>query len=220
MQEMSQEPGPWLRVIGVAPDLVSGIESRPEVVYTPHTQSANAWMDLVVRSRPGVTPSAEAVQDILRDLDPDVSIYASTSVAEAVAAARAPSRFFTALLGGFSLVALVLALMGFYGVTAYAFRQRRRDVAIRVVLGADRGTVQRTFVGGTLLTLLAGILAGMVGGRFLGTFLQDQLHGVQPNDVLSILGITALFAMASLLAAWIPARQAAGMDPMTVLREE
>jgi predicted permease len=220
MREMSQEPGPWLRVVGVAPDVVSGIGSHPEVVYTPHAQSANAWMDLVVRSRPGVTPSAQEVENILGDLDPDVPIYASTSVAEAVATARAPSRFFTGLLGGFSLISLALALMGFYGVTAYAFRQRRRDVAIRVVLGADRGTVERTFVRGTLLTLLVGTLAGMGGGRYLGAVLQDQLHGVEPNDAISILGIAGLFAAASLLAAWIPARQAAGVDPMTVLREE
>jgi len=217
---MAEEPGPWLRVVGVAPNIVSGIGSPSEVVYTPHTQSANAWMDLVVRSRPGVIPSQETVESILRDLDPDVPIYVSTSVAEAVAEARAPSRFFTALLGGFSLISLALALMGFYGVTAYAFRQQRKAVAIRVVLGADRGRVERAFVRGTLLTLLAGILAGMVGGRYLGTVLQDQLHGIQPNDVLSILGITVLFATASLFAAWIPARQAAGVDPMTVLREE
>jgi len=220
MQEMSQKPGPWLRVMGVAPNVVSGIGSRPEVVYLPHTQSANAWMDLVVRSRPGVTPSFEAVQNILRDLDPDVPIYAFASVAEAVAEARAPSRFFTALLGGFSLISLALALMGFYGVTAYAFRQRRRDVAIRVVLGADRGTVERTFVRGTLLTLLVGILAGLAGGRYLGMVLQNQLHGVGPGDLLSVLGVTGLFAAAALLAAWVPARQAVGVDPMSVLREE
>jgi predicted permease len=220
MREMTQEPGPWLRVVGVVPDVVSGIDSHPEVVYTPHTQSANAWMDLVIRSRPGSTPSVADVQDILRDLDPDVPIYESTSVADAVATARAPSRFFTGLLGGFSLVSLALALMGFYGVTAYAFRQRRRDVAIRVVLGADRGVVERSFVRGSLPTLSVGMVAGLAGGRYLGTVLQDQLHGVQPDDLLSIMGVSALFAVASLLAAWIPARQAAVVDPMTVLREE
>jgi predicted permease len=220
MRDMSEEPGPWLRVIGVAPDIVSRIDPWPEVVYLPHAQAANAWMDLVIRSRPGVPPSTRAVQDLLRDLDPDVPIYASISVAEAVDEARAPARFFTAILGGFSLVAFALALVGFYGVAAYAFRQRRRDVAIRVVLGADRGVVERAFVRGTLLTLLVGVLLGVAGGRYLGSVLQSQLHGVAPDDLLSAMVVTALFAATAVLAAWIPARQAAGVDPMTVLREE
>lgn len=220
MLEMSEEPGPWLSVIGVAPDIVSGIESPTAVVYLPHTQAANAWMDLVVRSQPGVRIEPEAIEDILHDLDPDVPIYASRVVAEAVAAARAPSRFFTALLGGFSLISLALALLGFYSVTAYAFRQRRRDVAIRVVVGADRGSVEGAFVRGTLFTLLLGMLGGIAGGRYLGIVIQNQLHGVAPNDLISILAVTGFFAAAALLAAWIPARQAAGVDPMTVLREE
>jgi predicted permease len=220
MQEMEEETGPWLRVIGVAPDIVARIEPRPEVVYLPHAQAANAWMDLVIRSRPGTVPSPEAVQGILRDLDPDVPVYESTSIAQAVSRARAPARFFTGLLGGFSLVAFALALIGFYGVAAYAFRQRRRDVAIRVVLGADRGVVERAFVRGTLLTLLVGLAVGIVGGRYLGTALQGQLHGVAPTDILSTVVVTVLFATTAVLAAWIPARQAAAVDPMAVLREE
>jgi predicted permease len=220
MPDMEEEPGPWMTVVGVVPDVADGIGGARPTLYVPYAQAPSAWMDLLVRRRPGSPHPAEEVRAIVRDLDENTPLYEETDVAVAVHGARAPSRFFAALLGGFSLFSLALALVGLYGVAAYAGRQRRRDLAVRIALGASRGSVEWLFVRGSALTIVAGLTAGLLGARALGAALRGQLHGVDAHDPAMLLAVAAAVAVTAVLAVWIPARAAARLEVSTILRDE
>jgi putative ABC transport system permease protein len=139
---------------------------------------------------------------------------------EAVGTALAPTRFLATLLAGFSTFALLLAVLGLYGVIAYAARQRRRDVAIRIALGADRAEVAGLFLRQGMRVALAGVVLGTAGGYLLGRALAGQLHGVAPGDPATHAALAALLLVTAAAAVWIPARRAAAAEPMRVLREE
>jgi ABC-type antimicrobial peptide transport system permease subunit len=162
----------------------------------------------------------EGVEAVLRDLDPEIPFYSVTDMEEAVALSRAPSRFLAVLLGGFAAFAALLACLGVYGVVAYAVRQRRRDVAIRMAIGAGGGAVQGLFLRQTAGVVAVGLAAGVAGGRTLGAALEDLLHGVRAGDPVTFAAVTTLLGVTTLVAIWLPARRAAATHPMEVLREE
>ncbi len=220
MPEQTETPGRWLTVVGVVPDVVDGVEGARPTVYVPFRQAPLAWMVLVVRTGPRAVDLTKAVQSTLHGLDPDVPVYSHRTLTRAVAQARAPARFFAGLLGTFSGFALLLAVMGMYGVSAYAARLKRREVAVRMALGARRESVERLFVRRGMGVVAIGLAAGALGGQVLGRQLNGQLYGVSGNDAVTAVGVAALLVLASLLAAWIPARRAARADPSRILREE
>ena len=131
-----------------------------------------------------------------------------------------PQRVTAWTLGIFGGVALALALVGIYGVMAYAVSERRREIGIRVAFGARRADVMRLVVGeGALLVALA-IALGLAGAWVATRLIAKQLYGVAPNDPLTFAGATALLAAVALAACWIPARRAARVDPMVAMRNE
>ncbi len=215
------EPGEWVTVIGVVGD--ADYDSRVEddgQVYTPLRQSETAWMDVIVKSRPGAGPVVRAVAGVVASLDPEIPFADAVTLDELVANATAPTRFTAGALVVFAGFAALLAVMGLYGVVAYAARQRRRDVAVRMALGADSGQVTGLFVRQGLVVVMAGVAAGLLGGFALGRGLVDQLHGVAPSDPLTHGVVAVGLLAAAALAVWVPARTAARVDPMGVLREE
>ena len=216
---MGGGPSDWLTVVGVVPDVVTSLEGAGPMVYTAHEQAPSLWMSVVLRTRPGGGEVMDRVADAVHELDPEAPVYAAIDVGDAADRVLEAPRFFAVLLGGFSLFALGLATLGLYGVVAYATRQARRDVAIRMALGAQGGAVQRFFVRQSLVTLALSLGLGAAGGRVLGGALEGQLHGVEPGDPGVILGVSVVLGLASVLAVWLPAREAARTDPMGVLRE-
>jgi ABC-type antimicrobial peptide transport system permease subunit len=130
------------------------------------------------------------------------------------------SRVTAAILGLFGLVAVALAALGVYGVSAYVMTRRTREIGIRMALGARPGQVRRLALADTLTPVGAGIVAGSIGALAVGRFIQGLLYGVQPNDPVSFGGAVLTLSLAVLSAAWIPARRASRLDPNTVLREE
>ena len=214
-------PPPWHRVVGVVSDIqreVGGTEAGD--LYRSYRQAGPFWMNVMVRTQPGAPSVVPRIEGILRDLDPEVPLSEVLQLEEAVGDARAPTRFLAGLLGGFSGFALLLAVLGLYGVIAYAARQRRRDVAIRMALGADRATVIRLFVAQGLTLSCIGVALGMAGGYVLGRALEGQLHGVSPGDPATHVTLAGVLLLTALLAVWVPARRAAEAEPMGVLREE
>ncbi len=220
MPDMEERTGPWLTVVGVVPDLADGVSGSRPTVYVPYAQAPSAWMDLVIRRRSGMPGLSEEVRTLVRDLDENTPIYEAADIPAAVARARAPSRFFAALLGAFSAFSLVLAVVGLYGVAAYAARQRRRDLAVRMALGARRGSVQALFLRDAAGTVALGLVVGLAGGRALGNALAGQLYGVRPDDVATALAVAVVVGVTALLAVWLPARGASRLDVSTILREE
>ncbi len=129
-------------------------------------------------------------------------------------------RFTTDILAAFSLVALLLASLGLYGVLAYAVTQRVPEIGIRMAVGARRGEIVGLIVRNAARLAAAGLVLGVGGAVLFARAMRSLLFGVTPLDPLTFLGVTAVLGTVALLASYLPARRAAGVDPVTALRSE
>jgi len=141
-------------------------------------------------------------------------------LANVVDEAFAPSRFRSGLLAMFAGLALLLALAGLYGVMSYTVAQRRNEIGVRMALGAQRTHVVQLILGQGLWLVVPGIVLGALVALGAGKLFVSLVFGVKPSDPLTFLGIAALLVNVALLAMYIPARRAAGVDPMLALRSE
>jgi ABC-type antimicrobial peptide transport system permease subunit len=153
-------------------------------------------------------------------IDPNVFVGPAPSLSVQADDILAGPRFVTAVLTVFALFAASLALLGIYGVTAYAVQQREREIAIRMAIGATAGAVIRMFLRNSGKVLLIGISGGVFGGTAVSRILQSQLHGVERFDPWTLAVTCILLVTAGLFATWLPARRVARTDPMTALRAE
>jgi predicted permease len=209
-------------IVGVAGDVKQieiGEQSMPQV-YVPMLQYP--WLDtaLVVRAKADPALIVPAVQRAIRSVD---STQMGTNVMtfdEIVAERTARPRFLTMLLGGFATLALVLAAVGVFGVVSYTVAQRRREIGIRIALGADRSSVTRLVVSRGMALVLVGIFPGIVCAYGLARLMETLLYGVSSLDPTVLVATAALLCGVALLACLIPARRAASVDPMTALRQE
>lgn len=132
---------------------------------------------------------------------------------------RAGPQFLARVLVVFAALAATLAVVGIYGVIAYTVRQRRREIAVRMAIGADRRVITRLFVRHGVVTLGAGLALGVAGAAGLGSVLQSQLFGVTASDPVVLATVTGVFAVSGLLAVVWPARAAASVDPAEALKD-
>jgi putative ABC transport system permease protein len=139
---------------------------------------------------------------------------------EAVAASVAQPRFRMWLLGLFAMTATLIATCGIYGLMAYAVTQRRREIGVRMALGAERRDVLRLVLTRALRIVAAGLVVGLAGAVAVTRVLQTFLFGVTPTDPIAFTIVTLLLMAVGLMAAWLPARRAARIDPWAALRAE
>jgi ABC-type antimicrobial peptide transport system permease subunit len=158
------------------------------------------------------------LRDVIAALDPDMALAPPRPLSDILDQQRAGSRFLASLLVLFALLAAVLALLGIYGVIAYTVRQRERDIAIRIAVGADRGMIMRLFVRQGASVLAVGLTMGIGGALLLGRVLETQLFGVRAADPLAIAAVAVPFAICGLVAVGWPARAAASTDPAAALK--
>jgi putative ABC transport system permease protein len=195
-----------------------------------HTDNdlADAYVPILQSPFPGafvylrVSDSVSAERDLkrlLNSIDGEIAFGASRPLAEILDLQRAGARLLASLLVVFAAFAAVLALVGIYGVVAYTVKQREREIAVRLAIGADRRRITRMFVGQGASVLAAGLLLGVAGALALGRVLQAQLFGVQPADPEVLIGMTIAFALCGLLAIVWPARSAASLDSAAALKE-
>ncbi len=209
-------------IVGVVGDVKRdglGAPSQPEM-YVPFEQDPWWAAYLAIRTKGDPVALTAAVRREVAALDPTLPLADIEPMAHIVSESVQQPRFRTTLLGLFGLTALLLAIIGIYGVIAYDVGRRAREIGIRLALGAREGDVLRLVVGQGLVLTGAGLAAGLAGALLLTRFLTTLLFETRPLDPATYAGVALLLLAASLLACWIPARRALKVDAMSVLRSE
>ncbi len=213
---------PWRTVVGVVRDSKEfSVDKEPPIsIYHPHDQLPIGTMFLVVRTKSDPAPLTARITREIQALDPDVPAFDVRSMEDRLSDALARRRFAMFLLTIFAVVALVLAAIGVYGVMAYSVNQRRREIGIRMALGAQPGRILQMILRRSFLLVALGVTIGIGGALGLTRFMASLLFGVSATDVRAFLIPTLLLAAVSLLAGYFPARRAAKVEPMIALRSE
>jgi len=215
----------WATVVGVVADVRhNGITAQAkERFYRPHAQVASAMrsMTLTVQAGRG-SPSAlvEPIRRVIGSMDPRMPVAEVRTMDQVMAASVAQPRLAMLLFAAFSAVALTLALVGIYGVLAYAVSRRTPEIGIRMALGAGRGRVVGMVVREGMRMALAGVGVGVVVALGMTRLMQGMLFGVGPQDSVTFATVPAVFGVVALLACWIPAVRAARVQPAEALRSE
>jgi predicted lysophospholipase L1 biosynthesis ABC-type transport system permease subunit len=192
------------------------------MIYAPFQRERSGFLrfvSFVVRT-PTPASVVEGIRAEIRRAAPDLPIETTRTMDEAVAASVAQPRFRMLLLALFATTALLIATCGIYGLMAYAVTQRRREIGVRMAVGAEPGDVLRLVLGRALRIVGLGVIVGLAGAVGVTRVLQRFLFGVTPTDPLAFTVVTLLLVAVGLIAAWLPARRATRIDPTTALRAE
>jgi putative ABC transport system permease protein len=214
--------GPWLEVVGIVSNArETGIRQEPEAaMYLPYVVAPVPTMTLLVRSPNDPDALVGPVREAFRSQDSTQPVPGLASLSEHVYRALGEPRFHADLLSLFAGLALMLATVGIHGVVADAVRHRKREIGIRMALGARAGDVLRMTWSEGMWPVLAGLSLGLVGAALLSRTLGSFLYGVSPIDPLSFLGVPVLFVSVASVANFLPALSATRVDPVETLRSE
>jgi putative ABC transport system permease protein len=219
---------PWVTIVGVAADVRhNGItEVIKEKFYVPHTQWHKATtntirgMTLVVRGTVDPQGLARAVREEIRALDAALPVANVRTMSDVVGTTLSAPRFAGILLTAFAVLALVLSAIGIYGVLSYLVTRRRREIGIRLAIGARRMQVLRMVLQSALGLALAGIVLGLVAAAWASRLMTGLLHGVTPGDPGTFVAVGAALVLVATLASLVPALRATRIDPAVALRSE
>ncbi|MGD0536481.1 MAG: ABC transporter permease [Verrucomicrobiota bacterium] len=212
----------WQTVVGVVSDVrQSGLagDVMPEV-YSPALEDMGDAMSFVIRVTGEPAGLISAVRGVVAEVEPNQALHNVMTMEQRLANTTTSRRLNTALLGSFAAVALLLAVVGIYGVMSYAVTQRRREIGVRMALGAQRSDVLGLIIHGGLRLTLLGVAIGLVGAFALTRYLSSLLYSIKATDPLTFLGVAVALTGVAVLASWLPARRAAKVDPMVALRYE
>ena len=219
------QPGPntrWLTVVGVVTDEKQDsldAEVQPEV-YAPHAQDTPSEMSVLVRA---AVPSETLLLQIKRAVaavDSGVAVYDVRTMDEVIAATLAEERFSMLMLAVFALTAMLLAAVGLYGIVAYDVTEHTREIGVRMALGASRLDVLRMVVWDGIRVVLIGVACGLLGAFGVSRTLSTFLYQTTPTDPLVLGSVAASLLLAGMMATYLPARRAAGVDPAVSLRSD
>lgn len=209
------------RVIGVVANIADRELGGPAApaIYWLEAQYPVSSMYLVVRTRTDEDITA-AVRKIITELDRGVALYDMANMGERIAKSLNLRRFIAILLNGFAAVGLVLASMGLYGSLAYLVELRRREIGIRIAIGAIWQNILAVVIRQMLSIMAAGVSIGVLGAQFAARFARNQLFGVQSYDIATCAMVIALLLLAAFFAVLLPARNAVRIQPVEALREQ
>lgn len=196
-----------------------GADDRPQW-WVPHSQATYRRMSVVVDPVPGNVNLQAQVRDAVRAVDPSVAVSDLGTMSGLVEDALARWRFTVQIMGAFGLAALVLAVLGVYGVIAYTVERRTGELGVRMALGAQARAIERMVLGQGLRLIGWGLLLGVLGAWASGRILESLLYGVSPTDPLSVSVALATLLVAGLAAALLPARRASRIPPSQAFRAE
>ncbi|MBI3664923.1 MAG: ABC transporter permease [Acidobacteria bacterium] len=210
-------------IVGVAGDVRNGLDLEPlPYMYVAYTQLPRDEMYLVARFSGTLNAATLAgmVRREVQALDKDIAVYRVRTMEQVLAVSVGERRFHMLLLGVFASLAMALAAVGIYGVTAYGITQRTREIGLRMALGARRRNVVGMLIGQAMTLAGAGVALGLAGAFALTRFMSGLLFGVTATDPQTFALVSLLLAAVVLAASYIPARRAAQLDPMAALRYE
>ena len=222
-QSTSTDPEPPLEIVGVVADSAyrSLREPFPPTMYVPVAQRDEAppFASVTVRAAAGPPERlTRSVAAAIADVDPNLALTFLPMSAQ-INGALVQERLLAVLSGAFGALALLLAAIGLYGVTAYGVTRRRTEIGIRMALGADARKVVALILRRTAVLVGAGLLLGATVGAWISRYVATLLYGVAPTDPVTFLAAALVLAAVGACAAWLPARRAAAIDPGRVLRE-
>lgn len=208
-------------IIGIIRHVVHGHlgEKTSPTAYFPFVP-APFGTTFLVRTDADVATVQREIRAVIHDIDPTAPVYELGTMDEAMSASVAQPRFFTLLLGSFSALALLLAALGIFGVISYAVGQRTREFGIRIALGASAPDVVRSVLRRGMALAVGGVLLGTVVAAGASRALASLLYGTGPHDVTSFVSAAAVLVVTAVVAAWVPARRAAAVDPVVAMRAE
>jgi len=215
---------PYRRIIGVVADtaLIDLDQLPPAVIFELNEHNGDTYLSYLVRTNGDPLGTIGAAREILHNLDPQLPLVQPRTLEQV--AQQAPSVFLRSypslLIGSFAGLALILAVIGLYGVISYSVMQRTREIGIRVAMGAQRPDVLRLVLREALTTSAIGVLAGVIAGLFLTRLMSSLLYGVAPNDWPTFAAVSAVLLLVSIAACAIPATRATRVDPVIALRYE
>ena len=216
---------PWVQIVGVVGDVKELGLNEPATaeMYFPYWQAEGNYMQpgsLVSRTTGDPINLANSVRRAVWSVDPQQPVSDVTTMDDVLNREVEPTRFQAFLLGSFAGLALVLACVGIYGVTAYLVAQRNHEIGIRMALGARPGTILRLVLARGALLTVTGVGAGVGAAVVVTRFMRSLLYGVTPTDPLTIASAAILLALVALAACYLPARRAMRVDPIAALRCE
>lgn len=213
----------WVEIIGVVAHqrhTSLADPGREQAYFTDGFRGYGAVNRWAVRTSRDPAAMAGAIRSEIANFDKTLLIRQMVPMEELVIHAQAGTRFSLLLIGVFAAIAVLLAGVGLYGVLATVVRQRTAEIGVRMAMGAAPSNIFQLMVGQGMRLSLAGIGAGMIAAIGLTRLMSSMLVGVQPTDPVTYLAMAVLFAVVTLVACWLPARRAAGLDPTVALRDE
>lgn len=220
---LSDPPKP-IEIVGIVDDIREGpldVATVP-ALYFPLNQSASRFFYLVVRTAQSEQQLLPAMSAAVRQFDPGIVTAEGTTMRSRIN--DSPSAYLHRssawLVGGFALLALLLGVIGLYGVVAYSVAQRTREIGLRMAMGAQPGAVYRLILGEAGRLTGFGVVAGLVGAVGAATLIRKLLFGVESWDVATLATVAMVLGLASMLASFLPARRAARVNPVEALRSE
>jgi len=189
-------------------------------VFVEEQVSAPPTMNVVLRTTLPAGALSQTVQRLVKEVDPTVPVVRLRDMDAVFAESIRRPRFLTMLLEAFAGLALLLAAIGVYGVLAYMVTERRREIGIRIALGAPRSSVLGLVMKQGVQLTIIGVVVGIAGALVLNRLIASLLFGVQPTDLATLAAVITTIALVAAVACWLPAWRASRLDPNVVLREE
>jgi putative ABC transport system permease protein len=209
-------------IVGIVGDAAYGGVGKPAepAIYVPFSQAPFPGVWIPIRSTRDAGALTASVRDAIHRVDPELPAYTPVSLESMIGDSVVRPRFNAWLLSTFGALALILASIGVYSVIAYGVTQRRPEIGIRLALGAPTSSVVGMVLRSGMTPVVVGVAAGIVVARIASRLVAGMLYGIAPTDAPTFVGVALVFAVAGFAAAYIPARRAARVDPLTAIRAD
>ena len=222
---LGRPDGPEMTIIGVVgnarfQNLTSDLSVSEPDVYFSYVQSPSPTLEIAVRGNADVGSLTSVLRREAAAVDATLPLYNVDLLEAALRQQTGNARFGSFVLGAFSVVALLLGAIGIYGTLAFVVSLGRREIAIRMAIGASSSNVLRRVVGQGLTLTVAGLVIGLIGARFATRALSSQLFNVTPTDVATYASLAIVLLLVAISASYLPARRATRVDPLEALRQE